>query len=200
MIEFAFLLMDIITSERISAKPLYLINTFGYINAFGPFAAQKLLRKDCFDLKAYINIRLCNNISTISHKTTPITDQKLSIRKKLAIGELRSFIQDILSSKKHINGIGLYLLSGILIRKKSLQSIENHYKELSVRTNTCNKCMLCVQNCPSNCISFIGERFTFSDKCTACMRCYNFCPTASILINSAFTDPQEYFRYRGPGK
>ena len=199
MKEFVNLLMDIITSEEISVKPLYIINTFGYVNAFGPIAARKLLRSDCFNLKAYVNIRLCNNISTISCKTAPITDEQLRIRKQNAIGELRSFVKDILFSKKHIKGIGLYLLPGILIRKKSLKCIENHYKELSVQTSTCNRCMLCVQKCPANCISFSNEKFTFSNKCTACMRCYNFCPTASILINSVFTDPQEYLRYKGPG-
>ena len=40
MKEFACLMMDIIKSEKIPAKPFYIINTFGYVNAFGPFAAQ----------------------------------------------------------------------------------------------------------------------------------------------------------------
>lgn len=200
MKEFISLLADIVHVEKIPAKPLYIINTFGYINAFGPFAARKLFGKECFNIKAYSNIKLCNNVSTRSHKTAPITDEKLSIRKQRAIAELHKLIQDILSSKKHIKGIGFYLLAGIIIRKISNQSVKSHYQALSVQMSTCTKCMLCVQRCPANSISFANERFTFSSKCTACMRCYNFCPTASVLINETFTDPQEYFRYKGPGK
>lgn len=200
MKEFIFLLVDIIHAEKIPAKPLYIINTFGYINAFGPFAAQKLLGKECFYIEAYSNIKFCNNISTHSLKTAPITVEKLSIRKQHAIVELRKLIKDILSCKKHIKGIGFYLLPGIIIRKVSGQSVKNHYRTLSVQMSTCSKCMLCVQRCPTGCISFTNNRFEFSAKCTACMRCYNFCPTGSVLINKIFTDPKEYFRYRGPDK
>ena len=198
MKEFACLLMDIIKSEKIPAKPFYIINTFGYVNAFGPFAAQKLLSKDCFALKAYCNIRLCNNVSTHSHSAAPITEEELSIRKQRAIVELSKLIQDILSCKKHIEGIGPYLLPGIIIRKLSRKNVKNHYQELSVQASTCTGCMLCVRKCPTNSISYADGKFLFSDKCTACMRCYNFCPTASVLINARFTDPQKYFRYRGP--
>lgn len=198
MKDFADLMMNIIKLEQIPAKPLYLINTFGYINAFGPFAAQKWLRKDCFCLKAYCNIKLCNNVSTHSHKTAPLTEEKMLRRKQQAINELQSLVNDILSCEKHIRGIGFYLLPGIIIRKISKQSVKNHYKQLSVQINTCTKCMLCVQSCPTNSISFENGHFYFSDKCTACMRCYNFCPTSSLLIDGFFTDPQEYFRYQGP--
>lgn len=200
MKEFMYLLMDIIHVERIPAKPLYIINTYGYINAFGPFAAQKLLSKECFDLKAYSNIKLCNNVSTYKHKTAPITDEKLRIRKQRAIVELRRLIQDILSCKRHIKGIGFYLLPGIVIRKISKHSVRTHYQALSVQASTCIECMLCVQKCPVNSISFMNGHFSFTAKCTACMRCYNFCPTASVLINEVFTAPQDYARYRGPGK
>jgi len=198
MKKFISLLIDIIKSEKIPIKPIYIINTFGYINALGPFQAKKLLDKHCFHLIAYCNIRLCNNISTHAHKAKLITGVKLTDRKKLAIVELKSLVSDILSNKKHMKGIGLYLLPGMIIRRKSAQSIQNHYHELSVQANSCSKCMLCVKKCPTDCISFFNDRFVFSSKCTACMRCYNFCPTASVLLNGVFTDPKEYFRYRGP--
>jgi NAD-dependent dihydropyrimidine dehydrogenase PreA subunit len=200
MKQFICLLTDIIQENKIPAKPLYIINTFGYINAFGPFAARKLLDRGCYKLKAYCNIRLCNNVSTHSHKTAPITDEKLSIRKQHAVVELHNLIKDILSNKKHMKGIGFYLLPGMVIRKISNQSVKKHYQTLSVQTSTCTKCMLCVQGCPTHSISFADEQFLFSATCTACMRCYNFCPTASVLINEVFTAPQDYFRYRGPVK
>lgn len=200
MRDFIFLLTDILRTEEIPPIPLYIINTFGYINAFGPFAAQKLLDNQYFDMKAYCNIKLCNNVSTHSHKTASISEEKLSTRKQAAVAELRKLIQGILSGKKHIKGIGFYLLPGIIIRKISKQSVKSHYKTLSVQTCTCTRCMLCVRGCPTQSISYIGGDFVFSSKCTACMRCYNLCPTASVLIDGIFTDPQDYFRYKGPEK
>ncbi len=200
MKDFIYLLSNILRAEKSPAKPTYIINTFGYINAFGPFAAKKLLDNECFNLKAYSNIKLCNNVSTNSHKTPPITEEKLNIRKQAAVAELRKLVQDIQSGKRHIRGIGFYLLPGIIIRKVSNQSVKSHYKVLSVQTNTCTKCMLCVQRCPTQSILYVDGQFVFSDKCTACMRCYNFCPTASVLIDGIFTDPQDYFRYKGPEK
>lgn len=195
---FIRLLTDSIRTEKIPIKQIYIINTVGYVNAFGPFQASKLLDRDCFFLIAYVNIRLCNNISTYKHKSKLINDEELKHRKKLAIDELNILIQRLLSSQKYMKGIGPYLLPGILIRKKSQVAIQNNYQSLSVQTETCNQCMLCVNNCPTHCIRFSNQQFEFSSACTACMRCYNFCPTASIRMDGVYTDPKEYFRYKGP--
>ncbi len=190
-------LTDIMKAEKIHSKPLYIINTFGYVNACGPIEIEKLLDKDCFILMAYANIRFCNNISTYRHKSRLISREKLIARKKQAVKTIEIMVSRLLVSKKYIRGIGLYLLPGIIIRKKSKIAIENNYRSLSIQIKSCNMCMTCIRNCPTNCIRFNGEQFSFSDKCTSCMRCYNFCPTSSILIDGVFTDPNEYFRYRG---
>lgn len=200
MNDFIWLLMDIITEEKIPVKPLYILNTFGYINAFGPFAAQKIISKECFTLIAYGNIRLCNNISTHSHRSTPITKEKLDIRKKKAIIELNKLINTVLSSEKRIKGIGPYLLPGIMIRKISKAKIKNHYQVLSIQKSTCTECMLCVKKCPTNSILYQDGAFSFVAECTACMRCYNFCPTASVLVDGIYTNPKEFLRYRGPSQ
>ncbi|WP_085832383.1 EFR1 family ferrodoxin [Clostridium merdae] len=191
-------LTDSLKTEKVYSKPFYFINTFGYVNAYGPFEAKKLFDKDCFKLMAYVNIRVCNNISTYRHKSQLVSSKKLRIRKARAEDELKIMINRLLSSKKHIKGIGPYLLPGILIRKKTQKVIQNNYQLLSVQAKTCNRCMLCLNNCPTRCIKLNNQQFEFSAECTACMRCYNFCPTASIWINGIYTDPKEYFRYRGP--
>ena len=198
MKRFIMWLTDCLKSAEIYSVPLYVINTFGYVNAFGPFEAGKLFDQDCFKMMAYVNIRLCNNISTYEHKSKLVSVETQKIKKKRAIGELQTVIERLLSSQNHIKGIGLYLLPGYLIRSKSGNSIQNHFQSLSVQENTCNRCMSCVHNCPTHAILFQNQQFQFTAACTACMRCYNFCPTASILVNGKFTDPKEYFRYRGP--
>ena len=60
MKRFISYITDIMKAEEIHSKPLYIINTFGYVNAHGPIEIKKLLDNDCFMLMAYANIRLCN--------------------------------------------------------------------------------------------------------------------------------------------
>jgi len=198
MKKFISCLTAIMKAEKIQLKPIYIINTFGYVNASGPFEIKKLLDKDCFILMAYANIRLCNNISTYRHKSILISSDKLNARKKEAEKTIKTMVSRLLLSKKYIRGIGLYLLPGMIIRKKSEKALENNHRSLSIKIELCNKCMTCINKCPTHCIRFNGNQFEFSDKCTACMRCYNFCPTSSILIDGVYADPKEYFRYRGP--
>lgn len=198
MRSFIRLLTDILKTGEVCPKPLYIINTFGYINAFGPFAANKLFDKNYFKLMAYVNIKMCNNVSTYKHRSKLLSSEDLGIRKERAKVKLKTMTGRLLSSRKYINGIGPYLIPGIFIRKKAGQTIKNNYHALSVQTGTCNGCMMCVNNCPMRCIKIVDQQFEFSEGCTACMRCYNFCPTFSILIDAVFTDPDIYHRYRGP--
>jgi NAD-dependent dihydropyrimidine dehydrogenase PreA subunit len=191
-------LTDIQRTEKNGSKPAYLINTFGYINACGPIAACRLLDKVCFRLMAYVNIKMCGNISTYKMKSDFVSAAILSKRKARAKAQLEVLINRLSAGKKHIKGIGPYLIPGILIRKRAGPAVRSHYKELGVRTDTCVGCMACVRNCPTHSIRFINDRFQFSEGCTACSRCYNFCPTFSITLGGIYADPSVYRRFRGP--
>jgi len=191
-------LIDIQKKEKATSKLTYMINTFAYVNAFGPFAAKRLFTNTCFHLRAYVNIRICNNISTPKRKAEKINKTELIKRKEQAKKELLFMTDRLLSEKRYITGIGPYLIPGIVIRKMLGKAVKNNYKSLSVKTETCNKCMLCVNNCPNHSIEIKDSQFKFSADCTACMRCYNFCPTASIMIDGLFADSNEYQRYHGP--
>jgi hypothetical protein len=118
MRDFLVFISQIMKDNAIGLKPVYFINTFGYINALGPFATQKILSSDCFLLQAYGNFRICNNIMTYKQKMKPITEKMLSKRKKEAKKHLFIMVNQLISGKKYTKGIGPYLLPGILIRKK----------------------------------------------------------------------------------
>ncbi len=185
-------------NEKTHSKPIYMINTFGYINGYGPFAAGRLFDKDYFKLKAHVNIKMCNNISTYKIKSNFVSPATLSIRKIQAKNRLEIMVNRLLKEKMYIKGIGLYLIPGIIIRKKTGPAMHSHYKELGVHTDTCNRCMACVNNCPTRSIRFKDDRFEFLEGCTACSRCYNYCPTFSITLGGVYADPSIYCRFRGP--
>jgi ferredoxin len=180
-------------------KPIFILNTFGYVNAFGPIAARKLFTGSGFQIMAYINIRLCNNISTPKMKTKPLPETVLAERKRYAIVILEKMVAKLLAGRKWITGIGPYLIPGILIRRFLSGGIAKNYQSLSVNPENCRKCMKCVKECPTQSIRYTPDNgFTFLPTCTACMRCYNFCPAYAIQMDGIYADPKMYFRYRGP--
>lgn len=185
-------------NENLLSKTVYMINTFGYVNAFGPIAAKKIFINTRFNLTTHVNIRMCNDISTPELKSGQISRVTFDQRKARAGKKLIILTKRLLSGLKYIDGIGPYLIPGIIIRKKLRAAIADHYKALSVNMHSCSGCMLCVRNCPTQSIYFNDGRFEFTSGCTGCMRCYNFCPTFSIVTGGVYADPNIYHRYRGP--
>lgn len=181
-------------------KHVFFINTIGYINAFGPIRAGKLLGNGVFRLTGYVNIRMSNNISTPKLRSNIESIETISKRKEKAINELSTLVYRMGKNKRYITGIGPYLLPGIVIGRKTMGGIVNHYLSLGVDSGLCTHCMLCMQSCPTQSIVYNGNSFQFQSTCTVCMRCYNFCPEAAITIDGKYADPNEYKRYHGPGK
>jgi len=176
-------------------KKAFVINTFGYVNAFGPNEMKKHLAGSGLVLTAYVNIQLCNNVNT----TKPVDREMLNKRMAKGKVELTRLADRLLSDRKRIKGHGPQLMIGAMIRKKAPEAIARHHQILGVNMETCTRCMTCVNNCPTQCILFDeGEGFTFLPGCTACMRCYNFCPTGSITMGGIYADPNQVPRYQGP--
>ena len=186
------------SSDKKYSKPVYFINTFAYINGFGPFTANKLFCGTNLKLVSYTNIKLCNNISTPKIKIDGISPEKLLQRKEQALAELREAADSLIAGRKRIRGIGPYLLPNIIVRKATRKGIKENYKVFDVRMETCSKCMSFVNKCPTGSIQYSDNCFKFLPTCTSCMRCYNNCPTYSILFEGKYADPDVYVRYRGP--
>ena len=177
-----------------SPKRTYVINTYGYVNAFGPNEAQKLLAGSGLTLSAYVNIQLCNNVTS----SKPLDRAQLAKRMDRGRQELQRLAASLIAGRKRIKGHGPQLLIGAMIRKKVPEAIAKFYQTLGVDRATCSRCMVCVKDCPTGSIRLTGEKFAFSAGCTACMRCYNFCPTGAITIDGVVADPQKFPRYQGP--
>lgn len=177
-----------------TAKNVYVINTYGYVNAFGPNETQKLLAGSGLTLSAYVNIQLCNNVTS----SKPLDRAKLAQRMVRGRQELNRLADRLIAGRKRIRGHGPQLLIGAMIRKKIPEAIAKFYQTLGVDRAICTRCMVCVKNCPTGSIRLKGDKFVFSAGCTACMRCYNFCPTGAITIDGVVADPHTFPRYQGP--
>lgn len=179
-------------------KQCFIITTAGYIDAYGPCTARKILKPNGFKLVGYINIKMSNNISTPKIRADFLTSIKMKKRMSKGKDEIERMIYSIVHQKTYIRNIGLYLLPGVFIRKVSESEKKNNYQTLSVDKEKCSRCMTCVNNCPTKSIIFSSEEFRFLPSCTACMRCYNFCPKYAICHHGKYADPNMYRRYMGP--
>jgi NAD-dependent dihydropyrimidine dehydrogenase PreA subunit len=177
-----------------SPKSTYIINTYGYVNAFGPTETKKLLAGSVLALTAYVNIQLCNNVTS----SKPLDRARLAKRMDRGRQELQRLADCLITGRKRIKGHGPQLLIGAMIRKKVPEAIAKFYQTLGVDRASCSRCMVCIKNCPTGSIRLKGDKFVFSSGCTACMRCYNFCPTGAITINGVVADLQKFPRYQGP--
>ena len=65
----------------------------------------------------------------------------------------------------------------------------NPYKEFKVIpfipmvSKECNKCGLCIKNCPTNAICKDNPLFLDESKCISCMRCISICPKNARMLD-----------------
>lgn len=180
------------------AKPAFTVATMGFVNAYGPLAAGKALRRCGLRLVGAVNIRLANNSSVPGLRVDPAGGAKLAKRRARAGRLLAEMLVALAVGKKYVRGIGPYLIPGMVIRRLIGARLRNNHRSLSVDTRRCTRCLRCVNNCPKRCIEQADGLIRFKPGCTACMRCYNFCPTAAILYHGRFASPEIYKRYHGP--
>ena len=83
----------------------------------------------------------------------------------------RDIIQDLLISPI---GIG-YFFVGRFILAKSFYA-----------TDVCDKCDICINNCPVKAILTVDNRPFWSYRCESCMRCMNNCPKRAIETSHGY--------------
>jgi Pyruvate/2-oxoacid:ferredoxin oxidoreductase delta subunit len=83
----------------------------------------------------------------------------------------RDIVQDLLISPVAIG----YFFVGRFILAKSFYA-----------TDACDKCNLCIDNCPVKAILTVDGRPFWSYRCESCMRCMNSCPKRAIETSHGF--------------
>jgi hypothetical protein len=187
------------TNARINNKDEkfgYSITTMALFSGDGALVAKDLMKDIGFKLRGAINIKLASNVSVPYFHYNPVENQKIEKHKETAINDLEKLINKILKGKNHLEGRWNFLGKlGGWIQRIGMGWALDKLMELSIDTNLCTKCMFCINNCPTENISFNDGDFQFNEKCTYCMRCYNFCPTQAILVNGKYCDPTKYKRH-----
>ncbi|MCX6244830.1 MAG: EFR1 family ferrodoxin [Bacteroidetes bacterium] len=90
---------------------------------------------------------------------------------KTVLTAFRDIIQDLLVSPISIG----YFFVGRFILAKSFYANE-----------LCDKCDLCINNCPMKAILTVDNRPFWSYRCESCMRCMNSCPKRAIETSHGY--------------
>jgi ferredoxin len=90
---------------------------------------------------------------------------------KKAYTAFRDIIQDILISPV---AIGYFFIGRFMLAKTFYASMD------------CDRCDICVKNCPVKAILIIDKRPFWSYRCESCMRCMNDCPKRAIETAHAY--------------
>jgi len=73
--------------------------------------------------------------------------------------------------------------------------LRKHWKKASNKFNLagCNRCGLCVKECPTKNIKFRDSQIFFGNDCEFCLRCLNICPRGALSMWRAKINGPRYF-------
>lgn len=132
----------------------------------------------------------------------PASGKKLEKKKNKVIKKIKEMSRRITSDERYIEGKRFYqILLGKLQRtmfRRSEKKLPENFKFFKDR---CVKCKICVNNCPTGCLTLEEEpelNLSRKGNCFLCFRCYNFCPENAINFGKRIGNPDKYIRYKGP--
>lgn len=106
-----------------------------------------------------------------------------------AEGRVRSFMETIVSGKRHIIGLRnvLEFVFGTLLLPVSCLYIifgRLFFAKLQFANTKCNSCAICAENCPHGAILMKGrqgfEKPYWTFNCESCGRCLSYCPQKAV--------------------
>lgn len=176
----------------------FILTTMALFSGDGALVLREKMKKIGFPLRGAINFKLASNISVPGFKYNPVSKKKLEKRKKKAIDKLTKFIQKISNGRQTLEGRwNIFGKLGGWIQRVLMDWFLRNTINWKADMDTCTKCKLCINHCPTANITLENGEITFLDSCTYCMRCYNYCPTYAITPVKKLTDPDKFKRHRG---
>lgn len=153
-------------------------STQGRKSSSMPFFMAKCLKKRGYKIVVQASITMPHNYYfSMGKKIDKCIIEKLLLNSEKKVKYIvENFINNkiIIESKSEIKIYCSKILCNIL--KKSMPRLS---KSIS-STQECNKCGLCLMNCPQNNITFENGHAIFHSKCILCMRCIHICPVNAI--------------------
>lgn len=179
-------------------KKAFVFTTMGLASGDGDLIFRRKLKKLNLTLFYANNFLMRSNLGVPLTTLNPCSIPRFEKRQQRTIKKLKHACEKIAANQKflknHLNPMA-YLWGGL--QRLLIPTLENHnHQFLGVNDETCNHCLQCVKNCPTQSISFTDHHFEFNKTCTACYRCYNFCPTQSITVFNKIPNPKHHRQHQ----
>ncbi|KHD38757.1 (4Fe-4S)-binding protein [Clostridium acetobutylicum] len=165
-------------------KRCIIVSTQASYIGYGGRQINKLLSNKGYDVMITRSIPMPNNYYLSKFfKETP-EDRKKEMKED-AVLEVKNIVDKFLKDEGYIEKQSALLTA---VSKVAYKVSLKHFhkwpkKSLKVDYNRCTKCKRCVNECPTNNITF-GDKIEFSDKCISCFRCVQKCPANAFLYKN----------------
>jgi ferredoxin len=189
---------------KVDDKPAFIFTTMMLFSGDGAIVAMRKLRKKGFKVKQAVNIIMPNNVKLpyIIFRHLKIQDEE-GIKKiqKRAGKRIDKLVDRIVAGKNWRLGRDPISIAGGLTQRIPMRITgwAIMARPYFVDMETCTECMICVNFCPVNNITFKDGEFEWGKSCIACLRCYHMCPEDAVQHKKGTLNRKRYIRYKGPG-
>lgn len=140
---------------------------------------SKILRAKGYNVVIEAMIKMPNNYFFSVGKIPTSDDIKNTL--KNAEEKVNKLAKDFYENKTVlVNNFAIRDKLGILAGNAYRKAIPKLAKNITA-TDRCNKCGICLRNCPKSNITFENGRAVFHSNCILCLRCIFLCPENAIV-------------------
>jgi ferredoxin len=141
--------------------------------------SESILKDKNCNLVISKTIRMPNNYLIGFFKETTTLDCKLYSFN--ALKESKQIVDSFLNGNYSMEKVSSPLA---FLSRKTNEFYGKRTKKAGVHfsvNDTCIECGICIKFCPTQNISFDGNKIIFKNSCIMCTRCANICPQNSII-------------------
>lgn len=155
-------------------------STQGGRTAAAPGIIGNLLRAKGFAPAIEIALQVTNNYSFAVGKKISENEEKERLKKA------EQLIENV--TLNFINGVKMQKISpfrvilGKIVGKGYIRTIPKISKKIT-SSEGCDKCGVCLRNCPKGNITFQKDKAVFHSNCIMCLRCLHICPINAVRYN-----------------
>lgn len=169
----------------------------------GALTTKKTLEEKGYKLDHAVNFLMFNNIKLpypVMADLPTHTESQAVLRREKTRNKIQIMARRIVDGERWIEGRGILGRIGGLSQRIPMSYLgwTRWSKNFLLDKDACTGCQQCVDNCPSQNISYNNGEIEWHDRCICCIRCYNLCPTDAILYKEASRDRDKYKRFKGP--
>lgn len=180
---------------KVNNKKYFIFKTSGEpfkVNSASSYRIYKSLKKKGYKLVMEKHLLMPYNIM-FRYKNEVVKQQYLYLEPLCNVMVIRLLNDEVDNIKFYL----IFKLVSFVFRIEYLAPKLNHYF-CRINKVECNKCLVCVNNCPTGTI-YLDENnnIKFSNKCALCMRCTMYCPKNAIkfgFMNSWKVNPKYDFK------